>query len=126
VTATASSDDPFSFEKSYAQLKVRLESRWRHLTAPAELTPRTHGPKMVRSGFRAKRQRLDGTPELLNRRPHPGHDPDLLQEAEHVLVRPLLDELAVLDPMDYDGCHLHVVPGSRDARKIALVFAVGG
>ena len=50
-----------------------------------------------------------------------GDDPELLHEAEIVLVRPLFGELAVLDPMDDRRRHLERVASLRDARKVALV-----
>jgi hypothetical protein len=55
-----------------------------------------------------------------------GHHPDLRQEAEHIFLRPLLDQLAISDAVDRDGGHLQGVAGARGTRQVAFVLADGG
>src|SRR5215212_9750597 len=50
------------------------------------------------------------------------HHADLRQEAEHIFLRPLLDQLALGDAVDGDRGHLQVVAGARRPREIAVVF----
>ena len=44
------------------------------------------------------------------------YDPDLLQKANQIFFRPLLDQLSFGDPMDGDRRHFQIVAGTRRTR----------
>src|SRR4051794_6401673 len=54
------------------------------------------------------------------------HHADLLEKADHVLLRPFLDQPAIGNPMNRDGRHSHVISGLRRAGQIPLMFTVRG
>ena len=50
--------------------------------------------------------------------------PQLRHECSGISDPPMLDDLAIRDPVDGDRGHVHLVPGWRDSRQLTLVSPV--
>src|SRR5687767_13222949 len=67
----------------------------------------------------AMAQATNETNSLVHPR-EPWDHPDLLQEAEDVFLRPLLNQAAVFDPMNHYGGHLQFIASARSSGEVPL------